>query len=1678
MKRLLYIFIALLATLTANAQKSTDDFNPPSPPVPFANYFNPATGALVITDLGQGYLSEAVGNALEQAGGYDNSEVKSFTLTCAVKSEYDYYTLYSLLNCEVFDLGAHPGLTTLDDQLSLLSYTKIHTLILPPCLTTISSNCRWASGVTKLTMLATAPPKVTDDFLTLATADHKRRDDITVFVPKASLEAYRTAPVWKELNIESVDADAPAQLYSATISITTPEGYDRTSDASITWTNREGTELGSGPRLTGQKEGTQVMYIVQIPRSLQADYMTPPSGAFTFGAEDALLRLMLQPWPKEAFSGSEIGVDFSYEAVDVSDAARRTTPFDADDVAFTLRDVTADAPITDFRYADGTIRLGQDLTPGHTIAISATSPSRLFQTATTEVEVPQSGGCTAKLRLRENGHARIAYTGGEGKVVTAIIFDADGRRLDALSTTTGEFYFTHLPEGQLTAYVLTAADPQSMRIPNEQTFLLLAGDARTYSKVSLAAAPGSVAQASAAAPDSEYAVKQFDGSFVADKFDLALDDFFTLDFNVRHTADGEPKDVALIIEYPVDVTLVDGSVISNYRRPDYYIDSTTGTPYTRLIVEGQTGAKLCLTAHEPGDYEVSASVRYTLGGVQFVENIATESVVFGACALSAPTSVNVPEAYLLGNAAPFTAVSIYDGSKLVGQSTTNASGEWEAVVPIDMTLPNSYHALRAEYTSESGKLITSEAEIVYASREASVLKSIRMINGNDADVTFDIVRARVSPSYYSYSPFSPNVVTFVAEFDNLQPARIFFPIFRVHMSNGAERLIAATYDEVQNAYTGTATFTSSMELPIGVDLDYAYSDPNVSEGYLAMLLDDLKAKRLAYTTALKANAKEAYENLDVIACNDDYLDYTFFIDDYYACNAAGDRLRFHCRMEKPTADDLKALLDAYKDYVSTMQYDAGGERVTTYTFNGDLLLWQVITRPSLEGALLVSYSFADTPAESFLHSPFIRNAQSATRGQHHLLPVALAAALASAAHTINNHLTEAFKSNTIPPALRSELVNAYADYSWNLEKLFMNARAALAATCPDGTSRVKPSAMGPLTNSLNKLKQNADNFLAKFRKGMEAYDRAVDNSYTNERISLVADAGLAIAGNTQAAGNFCTGLASGSGIGLLSQNAGVAGDLINTGLGELAGAGIGELPSFFDGNYEQIYNDLMKYGASEYNWWTDNYQSLFRRIRESYKECKDKPDEPVITDNPPQTPPTPKKRRKRTRRLRPIVDPSGYVYEGVASNRVNDVTATIYFRESESVDEDDAQPWDAENYGQQNPLVTGPDGFYRWDVPQGLWQVRFTKEGYADAATEWLPVPPPQLDVNVALTSTEAPTINTAQAYTDGVVMEFSKYMDVASVASGVKVTAAGRTLEGSITALNAEAAAGAHAADGETLASRFRFTPVVPIEATVVTLRVDAATTDYTHTAFGQLFTRQLAVERAIETLSMPSSVKVVCGEPTNVTITATPAEAVAGKSISVFHPTSILAVSGIHASFDDEGQAVITLEGVVPGACELIVTIDEMRAVTLVQTVYEQEDCAMAPVASAPDGTTFAESTPVTLFTATEGATILYTLDGSCPCDATPARKVYDGPIAIDRTLTLKAMAVCEGLADSEVATYRYTFDPLSGIAAPGIATPASRFYMTLEGKRIARPTKAGVYIEGQPSAAGTTFRKVLLP
>lgn len=132
-----------------------------------------------------------------------------------------------------------------------------------------------------------------------------------------------------------------------------------------------------------------------------------------------------------------------------------------------------------------------------------------------------------------------------------------------------------------------------------------------------------------------------------------------------------------------------------------------------------------------------------------------------------------------------------------------------------------------------------------------------------------------------------------------------------------------------------------------------------------------------------------------------------------------------------------------------------------------------------------------------------------------------------------------------------------------------------------------------------------------------------------------------------------------------------------------------------------------------------------------------------------------------------IYDPSGYIYEAVADNRIEGATVTV-----QQLQEGRWVPWEAEWFGQTNPQRSDAEGKYGWDVPFGTWKVVVDKDGYLAAESGELVVPPQHFDVNLPIVSLEPPAVQSVQAWTtsDGrgeVIVTFTKYIEAAPLHSG-----------------------------------------------------------------------------------------------------------------------------------------------------------------------------------------------------------------------------------------------------------------------------------------------------------------------
>ena len=274
-----------------------------------------------------------------------------------------------------------------------------------------------------------------------------------------------------------------------------------------------------------------------------------------------------------------------------------------------------------------------------------------------------------------------------------------------------------------------------------------------------------------------------------------------------------------------------------------------------------------------------------------------------------------------------------------------------------------------------------------------------------------------------------------------------------------------------------------------------------------------------------------------------------------------------------------------------------------------------------------------------------------------------------------------------------------------------------------------------------------------------------------------------------------------------------------------------------------------------------------------------------------------------------LIDPSGYAYEAVTSNKLEGVTAAVYYKDAQGHE----LLWNAETADQLNPIKTLSDGAFAWVVPEGQWQVRLTKDGYQEASSEWLPVPPIQENVYIPMVSTNAPEVAYCNVYADRAEITFSQYMNVDTVNEGsVKFDGC----EGTVAPLDkTETSPGS----GVFYAKTFSFTPEKAFSGEV-SVSV-AFVLNYAGHEMTAPFTAAVTVAAEPKNLTATQNVTVKYGETAEITVSA---ENAAGKTVSVSCDSANVTLSETSMTLDETGRATLTVTGDMPGTAELTFTLD----------------------------------------------------------------------------------------------------------------------------------------------------------
>ena len=1194
----------------------------------------------------------------------------------------------------------------------------------------------------------------------------------------------------------------------------------------------------------------------------------------------------LEPIMLDALSGTTIALNYRFsEAAEVGgEPVVQDWYPDYQNIDYAIYNRTQLHRILGFEVGMQQIALPNVLPDGDSVEVMVTSRNHRFAAVTIGGRV-SNNRLAVTLPLTELGGINAVYNVANGGAV-ALLYDADGNMLKKANYADKQVVFNLLDEGDYTLVSIQESDLFS-GISRLQEFANMGMEAeRDFVSQPVHVANGLIATAFIDSipvlnvPELNYIAATT--SFTSNKTSIVSGSYLTLrgklDFKAAYK--DSVSNVQLIVDLPESAVLVDDAVMAGNKRVTDY--TTEGR---RVIIPVQNTADLirfCVIPTQAGEFRPGAYTQFTYKGRTILQPIG--SAYYKAEDASINVIINYSDMKFLvsGQTIPGSEVKIYDGDVLIGNTTVTPSGSWSTSCAIPNAYNLSVHDVYAKITTPSQFSLITQSQSVKIILSDIRLENISMSFYNsysreNIEVVWDYLTGKTSKKSYSFYTETP--FTFKVRFSNNSPQFVQSAVIKVYTDNNVVVSLPLTYDNNLDRWVARKSFGAGS-LPVRVAVEASVNsevmvDSRQVHDWLTratvspVVVDDNEDVMQRIQNAIDS------DNFDLAASLLDSLETGVEVPDY-----------------EMTEEDIQLLLDSIDAHIGQDPLIALGYNLQTLQ----------------DSLTALTAGFTHTDCNGLTEAQLTANGYNAfpkTQGGYFYV-YASDNRWEVVDFEENIHYTVSLDANPSLAAARRALASGDEDgfvhFFDELSNYINKINDVVQTLSGDVTS---------IQNTINKQNALIRGEQGKLQRAcMVATNMETKRPLLQKRLKLLKDLKL---NNTRLAsiGNFRF-LQVGKGFSILSvvgiflsavKDGLALADIYNkvlpcpedlakaqilrsdiarvgtaAGIYYIAQAGVAitQLLIFETSCAAALFTAgssltvagvaiaalTLSYTATViYNENFENQLTLFK-TRLNSLECSSQP-------TPPSTPsPTQEYIRRdfpgNFDPVTPILDPSGYVYEAVNDNRVEGVQATIYYKgtrltEGGLTEEVDVL-WDAENYDQQNPLYTDAQGMYQWDVPQGLWQVRFEKEGYEPTQSDWLPVPPPQLEVNIPIVQLRQPEVLNAEAYTDAINITFDKFMlpdlltaDNIVVSDGIQVIA------GSLTLLN-EKKSPVEGADSIAYASRVRFVPEGgEFTAAQVTLTVSNRVRSYADVAMSETYQQTFLFDQLIPLLPAEAPVASV---------------------------------------------------------------------------------------------------------------------------------------------------------------------------------------------------------------------------
>ena len=1410
-----------------------------------------------------------------------------------------------------------------------------------------------------------------------------------------------------------VDLQSKEPIVRATVSVsqTLNSRYDKTFTAKTDGQGRFQLQVFAAPTKVTIAEAEHVSYAMELTDSMLA-----------------LQEVELEDVALKSITGATINLNFTYTASVKAGEQPETQNFysDYNNVAYTIYNQTQQKPVAQFSVQYPKIVLLEEVNVGDVLQITAASKNGMFRNVVAEATVDEELRVEATLPIVQLGGVVATFGQTENSNVVAILYDADGNLMQKYNYPSAALQIDNLPDGNYTLVTMGQSNffNAVYKLSGLQEVGLNMGT--DYVKNAITVKSGEiVAVHNVVVPFFDESKLYYTGdntAFTVNKSSIVAGNYLTLQAKVdfKELYRSEVSDVTLVVELPdgcsfVDNSLMVGSSLSVYELENQKLTVQLGESYTDRV-------RFCVIPTASGTYAPNAYVSFKLNGETVLQPMGSVEYSVEDQSIQVPSVVPSPAFSIVGVTVGGSEVEVYDNDELIGRTKALSNGAWVANCVLTDTVNLSTHYIYAKSLTKQGLELVTETKSLLYDEQSIEVKTVHMYHWNpelnkNYDVVFDFQNPLTVAPKYTYYIYN-KTFTFTIDFNVNDTTRIADVVLCVKTGKGNQFLLDAVYNTTKKLWVAEGEFGDMYDgdVPVNVDVDFrvisdtpvdnsAMFDREIEE--LASLLENTDS---ILDSKLQAEVVEDLENRAVVQLT----------------NNEGQKAQI----------EIEVL-----DFAATRAMMNEKQFIVTRTETDTLCLYEEVTfgRYSAtfvdlheEFAYRLVYSELDSLNTPALAPKINMRKLGKTLYKEFLTGLKNGELFGVVGGGILDVL--GLKKYCECPAFKiwCEMLDNYAEYERQMMDLVNDA---LLAKCSDGSLRVPSELMDGFISRSGNLSNLSLAFIDTYLSYLELYKSKLVNAILYDLTVNMACKGIGAIGkagvilkNSKNAKYFQYLIPNKVGgkylRGWVSSSLEIASSWLFDKLDSVMN------PEFTD--FQSVSKDLGEWAPKSHAANMTLYHQLLVDIRNSYKKCK-----------------TEKRKDEKQRKYRHpdtdvSIDPSGYVYEAIESNRLQGVMATCYYKETVEDMYGDLHEnvvlWDAEEYAQQNPLFTDENGMYRWDVPQGLWQVKFEKEGYQTTYSDWLPVPPPQLEVNIGMVQNAQPEVVKAKAYDEGVEVEFSKYMKPDLLTADnlclKLITGSEETLvkDATIELLNAEAIS---EKDATTYASRVALRPTQDLGLVdEVYLIVSNKVESYAGIPMANAYTQKLDVEKKVRSVVVDETLNVGYGQTMQVQVGALPVDASKGKVLAVKSGSEMIAtILAENATQDDQGRLLLTLDengqtqftvnGELLGTTGLSLTVldADVLATSVVNVVDPAKlNAVKEAVASRISGTEVYRGQTVSLSCESEGATIYYTLDGSCPCDA--GRMKYDGrPIVINNDMTLKVMAVGLNGSESDVKEYAYT-------------------------------------------------------